>query len=265
MEATAQALCDETSEPFVGKWNTLVSTTNWEKGRIIQTWREALVTAGASQSEYADEAWARRVGQVSSQHVGRLRRVWERFGTAHEDYDQLFWSHFQAAIDWDDAEMWLEGAVQNQWSVSRMRSQRWEAIGAPAELKPRDEDIIISELDEDAAPAGDQPVAETIEPSVEVVRGDEAAGDGHDQAPVAEERMPAPHSEVDAAEPAERVRPFENLPSLPEDVQEAFEAFKLAILRHKVAQWDELPRADLLMTLDALKELVLAPADDASS
>ena len=29
------------SDSFVGRWNTLVSTTNWEKGRIIQQWREA--------------------------------------------------------------------------------------------------------------------------------------------------------------------------------------------------------------------------------
>ena len=31
---------DEASQPFVGRWNALVSTTNWEKGRIIGDWRE---------------------------------------------------------------------------------------------------------------------------------------------------------------------------------------------------------------------------------
>ena len=30
------------TQPFVGRWNRLVSTTNWEKGRIILQWREAL-------------------------------------------------------------------------------------------------------------------------------------------------------------------------------------------------------------------------------
>ena len=30
----------EDSSPFVGRWNELVSTTNWEKGRLIGEWRD---------------------------------------------------------------------------------------------------------------------------------------------------------------------------------------------------------------------------------
>src|SRR6185295_7612698 len=123
------ALLEETSERFLGKWKRLVSTTNWEKGRILCDWRQTLVESGAPASEYSDETWAHRVGGISPQHVGRLRRVFERFGAVKDTYEGLFWSHFQAAIDWDDAEMWLEGAVQNEWSISQMRRQRWEALG----------------------------------------------------------------------------------------------------------------------------------------
>ena len=61
------------------------------------------------------------------------------------------------------------------------------------------------------------------------------------------------------------VRPFENLPELPEDVAEAFEALKLAILRHKTEEWQEISREDMLGTLEALKELALAPAAPNSS
>jgi hypothetical protein len=57
------------------------------------------------------------------------------------------------------------------------------------------------------------------------------------------------------------VRPFAALPSLPPDVNDAFEAYKLCILRHKLAGWDEISRDDLIWSLDALKELALAPAD----
>jgi hypothetical protein len=46
---------------------------------------------------------------------------------------------------------------------------------------------------------------------------------------------------------------------MPDDLQAAFESFKLAILRHKLAGWVEIPRDDLLHTLDALKQLALAP------
>ena len=140
---------NEASSPFEGRWNRLISTTNWEKGQIIFEWRTALKSADAPATELSDEAWAQRVGGVTGQHVGRLRRVFERFGETNEQYEGLFWSHFQAALDWDDAELWLEGGIQNKWSVSKMRKARWEALGAPEELKPKDEDVIAMEINED--------------------------------------------------------------------------------------------------------------------
>ena len=106
------------SKPFVGQWNELVSTTNWDKGEIIIQWRESLKEKSASASESSDEAWSQLVGGVTPQHVGRLRRTFERFGHTFKEYQGIYWSHFYAALDWDDAEMWLEGAVQSKWSVS---------------------------------------------------------------------------------------------------------------------------------------------------
>ena len=50
------------------------------------------------------------------------------------------------------------------------------------------------------------------------------------------------------------------VPSLPADVSDAFEAYKLCILRHKLAGWTEIARDDLCASLDALKELAFAPA-----
>src|SRR3990172_8754082 len=120
----------EVSTEYVGRWNRLVSTTNWEKGRIIHQWREALRQAGAAVGSGTDEAWSRQVGNVTPQHVGRLRRVYERFGDVFEQYRGLYWSHFQAALDWPDAEMYLQGAVQSDWSISEMRAQRWRGTGA---------------------------------------------------------------------------------------------------------------------------------------
>ena len=59
---------------------------------------------------------------------------------------------------------------------------------------------------------------------------------------------------------AEPVRPFARLATLPADLGEAFEAFKLCILKHKLADWSDVSRSDVLAALDALKELALAPA-----
>src|SRR5438270_10100954 len=130
LNSLGEARIDEASAPFLGQWNRLVSTTNWEKGRIIHDWRQALVAAAAPASEHADEAWSTRVGNVTGQHIGRLRRVYERFDALRGEFPSLYWSHFQAALDWDDAEMWLEGAYQSGWSVAEMRRERAAALGS---------------------------------------------------------------------------------------------------------------------------------------
>ena len=252
-------LVERTSADYLGRWHHLVSTTNWEKGRIICQWRDALVEAGASAAACSDEAWSRRVGSVTPQHVGRLRRVFQRFGQTCDQYAGLYWSHFQAALDWLDAEMWLEGAVQNGWSVAQMRGQRWEAIGAPAELKPRAEDVIAAEIDEDVV-HDDEAAAAELTGSIEDVHDTQPAAHSPSEAGDAVHEA---QEAADADEPAPAAvpfRPFENLAALPADLDTAFESFKLAILHHKVAGWQETSCDAVLAALEALKQLAIAPA-----
>ncbi|RMF45066.1 MAG: hypothetical protein D6753_01050, partial [Planctomycetota bacterium] len=51
--------------------------------------------------------------------------------------------------------------------------------------------------------------------------------------------------------------PFAGLPSLPTDIAEAVEQFKLAIIRHRAESWAEVSQADVLKALDALRAFVL--------
>jgi hypothetical protein len=280
----AEELVEEASQPYVHRWNGLVSTTNWEKGRIIFEWREALVAAGAGVQEYSDEAWASRVGTVSSQHVGRLRRVHERFAAAREQYAGIYWSHFQAALEWPDPELWLEGAVQNDWSVADMRRQRWQAYGAASDEKPRDADIVTAEFDEDGPQAGDAEPADATSrlratkdgsrTASERTNGDSRngnspAGPDHAQGPDFGEERSVPFAADEtpprdlylADAPVESIRPFENLLELPADLAEAMEMFKLSILRHKLDGWTHVAAEDVLLALAGLKQLVLAPAE----
>ena len=256
-----EAVVERCSTEYVGRWEKLVSTTNWEKGRIICEWRQELLAAGVPLEACSDEAWSRRARTVSPQHVGRLRRVFQRFGEIFPQFAGLYWSHFQAALDWDDAEMWLEGAVQSGWSVARMRTQRWQAMGAPANSRPRDEDVVPAERDEDVEPANDS-LDETVGSSLREVHSPEADGSAETAAPdegrwETSDEGPAP---PDAATGAEPVRPFENLPPLPRDLADAVEQFKLAILNHKLSGWREVSADDVLTVLNALKQLALAPA-----
>jgi hypothetical protein len=265
-EGSAEHLLDdaksvELSSEFVGRWSQLVSTTNWEKGKIIHEWREALVGSQSPSVAYSDEAWSRRVGGVSPQHVGRLRRVFDRFGETYATYPGLFWSHFLAALDWDDAEMWLEGATQSGWSVAQMRRTRWESTGSDPNQEPQAADLSSIDEDEDYAPLaevdaetgvqdGARSVAEGPRPDgPDFGDEDELAGSAAQSTNDSEDDLP-----WEAESPASFDSPFAALPSLPTDVADAVEQFKLAIIRHRADAWSEVDQADVLRALDALKQ-----------
>lgn len=243
--------------PFIGRWNKLVSTTNWEKGRIIQQWRDAFIAAGASAAEYSDDAWSLRVGGVSGQHVGRLRRVYQRFGESYEQYRSLFWSHFQAAVDWDDAEMWLEGAVQNDWSVMDMRRTRSETLAGTGVEQSAEDQVVVAEVDEDYVAHEETQMSQRSDSAeasdFRVPEGPDFGDEDSTDMDTAEESAGAPRDAVPL------MRPFEKLGDLPPDFADAFEGFKLSILRHKSEGWQQISCTDVLGALDALKELAIAP------
>lgn len=247
----------ELSTPFVGQWHELVSRTNWEKGRIISQWRRALIDAGAPAIRHSDETWAQQVGGVTAPHVGRLRRVFDQFGSTCETYPKLSWTHFLAAMDWDDAPMWLQGASDARWSVSLMRKQRWETVG-DADDDPNADDKLPNDLDEDfthlieekdelgttyTQPAqgggstkkyDEQPSGIASGPSGEGPDfGDE---ESLNALPTTLVSTPADLGE-DAPAPGVLVQPFAGLPALPDDLADAVELLKLAMVRHKAAGW----------------------------
>lgn len=255
------------SEPFVGRWQTLVSQTNWEKGRIIVEWRQALVDQSAAVTAYSDEAWAKQVGAVTSQHVGRLRRVFDRFGESYGSYRSLYWSHFLAALDWDDAELWLEGASRSDWSVSQMRRTRTESMGGdPANEALRDEELIASELDdgfvglvqedEEGDARSDRDASDRIE-SASFAEGPDFGDEDRES-----DSLEADSNDLDGSGDAyggegESVgasgNPFSELGGLPLDIADALEQFKLSIIRHRASKWSEVSQSQMLTVIDALR------------
>ncbi len=249
----------EVSAHFIGRWSLLISTTNWEKGKIISLWRETLREAGAPSSAFSDEAWCRCVGGVTPQHVGRLRRVYDRFQSSYTTFAGLYWSHFLASLDWDDAEMWLEGATQSKWSVSQMRRTRWEAMGGDPASEPREVDLVSSSDDEDYAPLAESDDPTSTDGPRAVAEGPRPDGPDFgddDSGPVSSQNLDDSNDEQawEETEPAES--PFASLPSLPVDFAEALEQFKLAIIRHRAGGWSEISETDVLKALDALKVFV---------
>ncbi len=252
------------AEPFVGQWNQLISTTNWEKGRIISDWRAAAVEAGSGSTTYSDDAWARRVGGVTAPHVGRLRRVYDRFGSTYETYNGIYWSHFLAALDWEDAPLWLEGATQESWSVSQMREKRWQAHGSVDSQRPTNSQVIEVDLDEDVtlpAQGGGRTKSYDDDPSgVATGPRSEEPDFGDEPLTTFDANKPAgPRAEEDPSDaPKPIVTPFANLPELPPDLSEAVESFKLAVLRHKTSGWEKVSAETVNRYLDALAVLLMA-------
>jgi len=261
------------ADQCIGKWNRLISTTNWEKGQIICEWREALIASDAAVTEYSDEAWVQIVGGVTSQHVGRLRRVSQRFGDVSTQYEGLHWSHFQSCLDWDDAEMWLEGSIQNGWSVSQMRGKRWETVGTTPEEQ-------TAEVAQAAAEQATEAEAEesSAQSASSLKDGDrEAAGNpdsltsstaelGNSSAGETASELPSPGvgvaGESESADSVEkRTRLSVDVESLPDDLAEAFESFKLAIIAHRRENWRDTTPESVVECLDSLKQLALADAE----
>ncbi len=259
---------DQCSRSYVGQWNKLISTTNWDKGKIIQEWRTSLDGSELPESSFTDERWSQTVGGVTPQHVGRLRRTYVRFGHVASQYEGLYWSHFYVALDWDDAELWLEGAVQNGWSVSQMRGQRWETMGKVPEDKPEITDIVVTEAEEEAE-------ALTLSGRVAANQREVAEGPIHEGPDFGDADDPSRSrsgrsGDLDSSsatamaemtETAAKVRPFESFTNLPDDLSDASSMFKVAIIRHKADQWEEISSDEVIGLLDALKQLVVAVSE----
>ena len=129
-----------------------------------------------------------------------------------------------------------------------------------------DEDVVASETDEDIET---NPTANSeMQGEVAVMEdadsdSDEESDEESDEDDDAEGDYDSDDSDSPTAtstpNTSTQVRPFESLPSLPEDLQEAMEMFKLSIVRHKLLGWDEISRDGLLACLDALRTLAMTP------
>ncbi len=250
----------ESSATFVGQWRTLVSTTNWQKGEIICSWRKALIEQGALAREYSDEAWSELAGDVSPQHVGRLRRVHERFHDAWRSYEGLYWTHFLVACEWPDAEMWLEGALQNDWSVAQMRRQRAETLGSlPAGADDNPQIMAADGISEELL-EGDVPSDVVVEHLATISTGADSANRATSQGTTPRPREARRLDEVDRLlhfEPLSSLDEPPTLAELPADFSKSLDHFSAVLCKHKQIGWVQLSRDVVLATLESLRMLVL--------
>ena len=160
--------------------------------------------------------------------------------------------------------MWLEGAIQNEWSVSKMRNSRWETMGKRPEDRPLVEQIVITEPDEESQLVA----AATKDDKLDGEYNDGPRHDGPDfgDEPKGGSKAGGKDDDDDLVSAVSestgvKVKPFEAYDDLPADIQSAANAFKIAIIKHKVDEWSEISLDDLHGLLDALKKLATAASD----
>lgn len=124
-----QVLIDKAEEQFqrfIAEAQQILGPTRWEIGRIASEIKEV---CGKTDAEIGEA-----IG-LSKMQVYQRRSVWDRFGGVNINY-RLSWSHFCAALSWDDAEKALAWANDCEATVAEMtawrRVQNGEDIRQPA-------------------------------------------------------------------------------------------------------------------------------------
>jgi hypothetical protein len=120
----------ETEEQLIQRAQRALTLCNWEIGECASKWTQRYARGRT------DADFGAQIG-LSSDQVYQRRRVWDTFSDVYEQYPALRWSHFYAALNWDDAPECLQWAADMQATVAEMkawrRAQHGEDLSAPAE------------------------------------------------------------------------------------------------------------------------------------
>lgn len=120
----------ETEAQLIERAQRALTRCNWEIGECASKWTQRYARGRT------DADFGAQIG-LSSDQVYQRRRVWDTFSDVYEQYPALRWSHFYAALNWDDAPECLQWAGDMQATVAEMkawrRAQHGEDLTTPAE------------------------------------------------------------------------------------------------------------------------------------
>lgn len=119
----------QTEDQLVIRAQEALSSCNWVIGECASEWTEKHAR-GRTDADFGS-----MIG-LSGDQVYQRRRVWESFADVHGDYQNLKWSHFYVALNWDDAAECLQWANEIEATVAEMkawrRAQHGEDLSEPA-------------------------------------------------------------------------------------------------------------------------------------
>ncbi len=120
----------ESEADLVNRAREALSRCHWEIGECADQWTERHARGRT------DADFGALIG-LSGDQVYQRRRVWQQFGEVADQFENLKWSHFYAALNWDDADDCLKWADDIKATVAQMkawrRAQRGEDLTEAAE------------------------------------------------------------------------------------------------------------------------------------
>lgn len=127
-----EAVREETEASLISRAQVAVSRCNWEVGECAALWTKRFAR-GRTDADFA------ALVSLSPDQIYQRRRVWETFADVYQNYPSLRWSHYYAAINWDDAAECLQWAQDVQAGVAEMKAWR---------RAQRGEDLTTQSIDE---------------------------------------------------------------------------------------------------------------------
>lgn len=121
----------ESEEDLIQRAQEALNHCNWVIGECAAAWTERYAR-GRTDADFGD-----RIG-LSGDQVYQRRRVWETFGDVRGEYRRLKWSHFYAALNWDDAAECLQWADEMQATIAEMKA--WRRAQRGEDLSERSEE-----------------------------------------------------------------------------------------------------------------------------
>jgi hypothetical protein len=122
----------ETEEQLINRAIDALSSCHWVVGECAVQWTRRHAR-GRTDADFGSQ-----VG-LSGDQVYQRRRVFERFAGIRDRYPNCKWSHFYAALTWDNAEDCLQWAEETRGTVSEMRAWRRALLGEDLTQSPDDE------------------------------------------------------------------------------------------------------------------------------
>lgn len=143
-----------------------LTACNWQVGRCAHEWTQRFAR-GRTDADFGE-----LIG-LSGDQVCQRRRVWQVFGETGkcDTYQSLSWSHFYAALTWDDADTCLEWARDMEATVAEMKAWRRAQHGeldVVVDGESREESGAPARVNRNSTPAAsngtERPSGETREP-----------------------------------------------------------------------------------------------------